>query len=117
MNIAEFRDYCLNFKSVSEDLPFDNKTLVFKVMGKIFALTDIDDFDFINLKCEPEKSFELREKYEGITPGFHMNKKMWNSVSTKSDVSDSEIKELINISYDLIVHKLPKKIKDELEKS
>lgn len=115
MNIVEFRDYCLSFKGITEELPFDNKTLVFKVMGKMFALTDIDEFDFINLKCEPEKCLELREKYEGITPGYHMNKKMWNSVSTKSDVSDSKIKELINISYDLIVQKLPRKIKDELE--
>lgn len=115
MNIVEFRDYCLSFKGITEELPFDNKTLVFKVMGKMFALTDIDEFDFINLKCEPKKCLELREKYEGITPGYHMNKKMWNSVSTKSDVSDSEIKELINISYDLIVQKLPRKIKDELE--
>ena len=115
MNIVEFREYCLSFKGATESLPFDEKTLVFKVMNKMFALTDIDQFDFINLKCEPQICIELREKYEGIKPGYHMNKRLWNSVCTKSDVPESEIKKLIDKSYNLIVEKLPKKLKDELK--
>jgi len=114
MNIVEYREYCLNFKGVTEDLPFDEKTLVFKVMGKMFALTDIDQFDYINLKCEPEICIELREKYDGIKPGFHMHKKLWNSVYTKSDVPETLLKQLITKSYNLIVDKLTKKIKEEL---
>ncbi len=115
MNIVEFREYCLSFKGVSESLPFDQRTLVFKVMDKMFALTDIDDFDFINLKCEPEISGQLREKYEGIKPGYHMNKRLWNSVYTKSDVPEQVIKSLVEKSYELVVEKLPKKEKNKLK--
>ncbi len=80
MNIEELRDYCLSLKGVEEKMPFDDKTLVFTVKNKMFCLTDIETYEFVNLKCDPETAIELREKYSEVTPGFHMNKKHWNSV-------------------------------------
>lgn len=115
MNIEEYRDYCIKKPGVTEGFPFDSKTLVFKVMNKMFALTDVDDFDFINLKCEPERAIELRAQYPSIQPGYHMHKQQWNSVYTDGSVEDSLIYELIDHSYDLIVEKLPKKDKEILE--
>ncbi len=115
MNIEEYRNFCIAKPGVTEGFPFDNRTLVFKVMGKMFALTNIEDFDGINLKCDPNKAIELREKHEGITSGYHMSKKHWNTVSTTSDVPDKTIYHLINHSYELVVSKLPKKIKKELK--
>jgi predicted DNA-binding protein (MmcQ/YjbR family) len=115
MNIEEYREFCLSKPGVSEGFPFDNKTLVFKVMGKIFALTDVDEFFGINLKCDPEYALELREKYEGVIAGYHMSKKHWNTVSTSSDVSDKTLRHLINHSYELVVSKLTKKQKEELK--
>jgi predicted DNA-binding protein (MmcQ/YjbR family) len=112
--IDEFRDYCLAKKGVTEETPFGPETLVFKVMNKVFAITGIDDFAFINLKCEPERAIELREEHEGITPGWHMNKKHWNSVKTDGSVSNKFIKELTDHSYELIVASLPKKVQTEL---
>ena len=114
MNIEEYREYCLAKKGVTEGFPFDEKTLVFKVMGKMFALCGVNNFDFINLKCDPEKAIELREEYEGITGAFHMSKVHWNSCYIQSDLSDTLLYELIDHSYDLIVNKLTKKLKDEL---
>lgn len=75
MNIEAYRDFCLSLKGATEEFPFDNRTLVFKVQNKIFALLDIESFKQINLKCDPEKAIELREQFEGIIPGYHMNKK------------------------------------------
>lgn len=115
MNIEEYREFCLSKPGVIEGFPFDNKTLVFKVMGKIFALTDVDEFVGINLKCDPEYALELREKYEGVIAGYHMSKKHWNTVSTSSDVSDKTLRHLINHSYELVVSKLTKKQKEELK--
>lgn len=115
MNIEEYREFCLSKTGVSEGFPFDHKTLVFKVMGKIFALTDVDEFVGINLKCDPEYALELREKYEGVIAGYHMSKKHWNTVSTLSDVSDKTLRHLINHSYELVVSKLTKKQKEELK--
>lgn len=114
MNIEEFRDYCLAKKGVTEETPFGPDTLVFKVMNKMFALTGIDNFEFINLKCDPERALDLREEYHGIKPGYHMNKKLWNSVYNESDVTDDLIYELIDHSYDLIVASLTKKLQAEL---
>lgn len=114
MNIEYYRDYCLLKLGVTEGFPFDEHVLVFKVMGKMFALTDIDEFEFINLKCDPERAIELREGNSGITPGYHMNKQQWNSVSTSGSVSDPLLIELIDHSYELIVASLPKKLRDEL---
>jgi predicted DNA-binding protein (MmcQ/YjbR family) len=114
MNIEQYRDYCLLKPGVTEGFPFDEKVLVFKVMNKIFALTDIEEFTFINLKCDPEKAMELREENPGIRPGYHMNKQQWNSVYTDGSVSDQLFHELINHSYDLIVAGLTKKLREEL---
>lgn len=114
MNIEEYRDICLSFAGVSEGFPFGGQTLVFKVMGKMFALTDIDTFEFINLKCDPERAIILREQYEEIKPGWHMSKIHWNSVFTHGTLDDEFIKELITHSYDIIISGLPKKKKDEL---
>ena len=115
MNIEDLRTYCLQLKGTSEGFPFDQKTLVFKVMGKMFALVDIEIFDSVNLKCETEKAVELREKFAGITPGFHMNKSYWNTVKLNEDVSDLLVYELIDHSYQQVILKLPKKIQRELQ--
>ncbi len=115
MNIEELRDYCLSKKGTSEAFPFDETTLVFKVMDKMFALTDIEDDFGVNLKCEPEKAIELREHYPEVKPGWHMNKKLWNTVDLNGNLSDTLIKEWIDHSYDLIVASLPKKKREELE--
>ena len=103
MNIEDFREYCLKLDDgVEESFPFDNDTLVFKVKNKIFALANVEKFEFINMKCNPEKALELRENYNGIEPGYHMNKKHWNSVYLNKDVKDILVKELIQHSFDLI---------------
>ncbi|WP_020526980.1 MmcQ/YjbR family DNA-binding protein [Flexithrix dorotheae] len=114
MNIEEYRDYCLNKPGVTEETPFDEITLVFKVMGKMFALTDITNFESINLKCDPEEAIALREKYDAVLPGYHMNKKHWNTIKTDGELSDNELKHWIDHSYDLVVSKLPKKLQEEL---
>lgn len=114
MNVEAFREYCLKKPGASEHLPFDDKTLVFKVGGKVFALCDIEDFAGANLKCDPEWAIELREKHKGITGGYHMNKKHWNTVSAFSDVDDSLFLRLIDHSYDLIKSSLPKKEREKL---
>ena len=114
MTLAYFREYCLAKPGVSEDAPFDANTLCFRVGGKIFAITDIEQFDFINLKCDPEQAIELRERFSGITPGYHMNKKLWNSVSVLGDVPDQLILDLADQSYELIFASLPKKLQAEI---
>jgi predicted DNA-binding protein (MmcQ/YjbR family) len=113
MDIETIRGFCLSLSFVTEDFPFDQSTLVFKVGGKIFALTDVDNGSFINLKCDPEKAIELREEYDGIKLGYHMNKKHWNSVYIHSDVSDKQLFELIMHSYELVYSSLPKKVRNE----
>lgn len=115
MTLEYFRDYCLALPHVTEDTPFGPTTLVFRVGGKMFALMDIDNFPYVNLKCDPERAIELREQYPGITPGYHMNKTLWNSVSTRGNVPDPLILELARDSYQLIRDSLPKKVKDSLE--
>lgn len=114
MNFEDFREYCLGKPFVSEGFPFDQSTLVFKVGGKMFALVDIDVFYSVNLKSDPEKAIDLRETYSGIIPGYHMNKKHWNTVMINSDVSDQLLKEMIDDSYQLVYLSLPKKMRDEL---
>jgi predicted DNA-binding protein (MmcQ/YjbR family) len=115
VNIEDFRTYCLNKKGVSEGFPFGGDTLVFKVMGKIFALTNVDNFDSVNLKCDPERALALRAVYSGIIPGYHMNKKHWNTIANNSDVDDKLFFELIDNSYELVKKSLTKKLKEELE--
>lgn len=114
MNIEEFRTYCLSLKGTTEDLPFDKRTLVFKVMGKMFALTNLESFESINIKCEPEYAIELREQFNAVNPGYHMSKKHWNTISIDNTISDDLIYEWIKNSYDLVVAKLTKKQKEEL---
>ncbi|WP_069132192.1 MmcQ/YjbR family DNA-binding protein [Rhodohalobacter halophilus] len=115
MNIESYRKYCLSFPGVTEEFPFDENTLVFKVMGKMFALCDVDEFESINLKCDPAKAIELREEHPGlIEPGYHMNKKHWNTVSMRGNLPDDLIKEWIKDSYDLVVAKLPKRVREKL---
>ena len=106
MNIEDFRDYCLAKTGVTEETPFGDNTLVFKVSGKIFALAEIFEFSSINLKCDPAKAITLREDYEEVQPGFHMNKKHWNTVSVKGNLPDNKLRELIDHSYDLVFDKL-----------
>ncbi len=113
MNIEELRHFCLEKKGVTEECPFGPQTLVFKVAGKIFALCNIDDFKSINLKCDPEKAIELRAAYFQIKPGFHMNKKHWNTVQL-DELNIDFIYQLINHSYDIVVSGLPKKTQIEL---
>lgn len=115
MDIETYRDYCLEKKGVTEGFPFDNQTLVFKVMNKMFALADVDLFISVNLKCDPERAIELRASYPSIKPGYHMNKQHWNTVEI-AGTPDKLLIELIDHSYDLIVQSLPKKLKIELEK-
>jgi predicted DNA-binding protein (MmcQ/YjbR family) len=114
MFLDEFREYCLSKKGTSEGTPFGPETLVLKVMNKIFAIASIDDYEFVNLKCDPEYAVELREREVGIKPGWHMNKTHWNSVMSEGTVSAILFKELIDHSYNLIVLSLPKKLKEEL---
>ena len=109
MNIEEFREYCLSRKGVTEHFPFDATTLVFKVMGKMFALTDLEGLLSLNLKCDPEKAVELRERYPSVQPGYHMNKKHWNTISVDGSVDDVLIYKWIDHSYHLVVISLPKK--------
>lgn len=94
---------------MTEEFPFDANTLVYKVMGKMFALTDIDHFESVNLKCDPERAIQLRDEYEAVHPGYHMNKKHWNTVRMDGSVGDRLIKEWIDHSYDLVVKSLPLK--------
>jgi len=114
MHIDEILPFCLCLKGSTESFPFDQQTLVFKVMGKMYALINVEKPDSINLKCDPETAIELRERYEAVQPGYHMNKKHWNTITLNSDLSNDFIKEQIVNSYNLVVKSLPKKIKDEL---
>lgn len=109
MNIETLRNYCLSFRYAEERLPFGDDTLVFSVKGKMFCLCSIDNYEWINVKCNPEKALLLREEYEGVSGGYHMNKKHWNSINTNSNISTEKIKEWIKDSYDLVVLGLPKK--------
>lgn len=116
MNVEDFRDYCLHKSGTTEETPFDEYTLVFKVMGKIYALTPLDEIDpTANLKCDPEWSSELRDEYPDIIPGYHMNKKHWNTIYLARDLDDIFIKKLIDHSYDMVVRGLSRKLKEELD--
>ncbi len=114
MNIEVFRNYCLQKKAVTESFPFDETTLVFKVANKMFALTGLDNAEFkVNLKCDPERSLYLREEFRCIKPGYHMNKKLWNTVAPQGCLSPELFYELVDHSYNLVVDGLPKKVKIE----
>ncbi|MEO8069419.1 MAG: MmcQ/YjbR family DNA-binding protein [Flavobacteriales bacterium] len=112
MTLEELRAYCAKKKGVTYDTPFGPDVLVFRVMGKMFALAPIDLFETVNLKCDPERAIELREEYPGIAPGYHMNKQHWNTVSTIGDVPQKVLRELVDHSYDLVKASLPKKVQE-----
>ena len=111
MNAEEIRDYCLNKAGATESFPFGESTLVFKVNGKMFSLLSLDYPLSVNLKCDPEKAIELREHHTAITPGFHMNKRHWNTIDAESLSDDFLLKSLIDHSYDLICKKGAIKVK------
>jgi len=114
MNIEEFRNYCLSKPATTESFPFDETTLVLKVAGKMFALTDlVSDFS-LNLKCDPDEAVILREQYPCVTPGYHMNKRLWNTVLVDGSISDKILYEWIDNSYDLLVAGLTKKLRLDL---
>ncbi len=115
MNIEEFRNYCIVKKGVTEELPFGPDTLVFKVMGKMFALCALERLPpQVNLKCGPERAIELREEYDGlILPGYHMSKTHWNTLYL-DNLPPKLITELVDLSYDLVVAKLTLKLQTEL---
>lgn len=115
MHIEAFYNFCMALPGVQEDFPFGPNTLVFKVKGKMFTLTDIEEFQSVNLKCDPVRALELRAAYEEIKPGYHMNKKHWNTVSMKGSLPDDLVEELIHHSYNLVVAKLPKKDREQLK--
>lgn len=112
MNPESLREYCLSLPATTEEFPFDEQTLVFKVKGKMFALTNVDTFASINLKCNPERAVELREQHDSILPGYHMNKKHWNTVLLDGSLSENFVRELILDSYKLVVAGLPKKLRE-----
>ncbi|MBU2939092.1 MmcQ/YjbR family DNA-binding protein [Lacinutrix sp. C3R15] len=119
MDIEQLREYCLHKKGVTEHFPFDENTLVFKVLGKMYALTSLKNWESgtpsINLKCNPDYAQELRATYKSIAPGYHMNKKHWNTVQLyQRDLSSKFIFQLIDHSYDLVVRGLTKKQRDSL---
>jgi len=105
MDIVALRDYCISKKGADESFPFGEDTLVFKVKGKIFALVNLDGELSINLKCDPALAIELRERFHAVTPGYHMNKKHWNTILLDGSVPDKEVFSWIDHSYDLIIGK------------
>lgn len=116
MHLDTFRDYCLAKHGAFEDLPFGPDTLVFKVMGKMFGIVALERLPFgAGLKCDPERGIELREQYDGVTTGPYLNGKHWNLVILSSDVPNDLIRELVDHSYDLVVAKLTRKARAELD--
>ena len=109
MDLAEFSEYCLTKTGATEGTPFGPDVLVFKVGGKIFALASFDEVPpTVNLKCDPELALDLRDKYEQVRPGYHMNKKHWNTVEIESGIPTGELRRMIDHSYELVVKSLPK---------
>ena len=118
MNLETYYEYCLSKKGASEHFPFDEDTLVFKVGGKMFALSSLLQWaknePSVNLKCDPERAQELRAEYDEIKPGFHMSKVHWNTIALNGSLSNTFIKELIDHSYELVFKSLTKKIQNEI---
>jgi len=115
MNIEELREYCIRKKGVTETFPFGELTLVYKVGEKIFLITSLDDNTSFNAKCDPERAMELREQYAEVTPGYHMNKKHWNTVYMDGQLSEKLLREIIDHSYNLVLEGLPKKIREKIK--
>jgi predicted DNA-binding protein (MmcQ/YjbR family) len=115
MDIETLREYCLAKKAVTESFPFGEDTLVFKVLNKMFLLVSLSANPLqFNAKCDPDKAIELREQYDTVQPGYHMNKKHWNTVIAGGSLSNALLKEMIDDSYNLIVESLPKKDRERL---
>ena len=114
INIELLREHCISKKAVTEEFPFDNDTLVFKVAGKMFALTSLSSPVSVNLKCDPEKALEYRANYGAVKPGYHMSKIHWNTVSFNEDVDDKLLLQMVIDSYNLVVKSLPKKVRESL---
>jgi predicted DNA-binding protein (MmcQ/YjbR family) len=117
MNFEDIYSHCITKPFVQEDYPFDKSTLVFKIGGKIFLLIDSYNPVSVNVKCDPERGLELREQYEGITPGYHMNKKHWITINLNSGIPSSVILDCINQSYNLVYNSLSKKQRAQLEET
>ena len=117
MNIEALRDYCLKKEGVTESFPFDESTLVFKVMNKMFALTGLEGPFSINLKCAPLKAIDLREEFAAVMPGYHMNKRHWNTILIDGSIEDDTIYQWIDDSYHLVVISLPKKVRMQLSQT
>lgn len=115
MNVEDIRTYCLNKKGVTECFPFDETSLVMKVMGKMFALIDLETADRVALKCDANRAIELREQYRGIEGAYHFNKKYWNCIYFDQDVNDKLIEALIDHSYDEVIKKFTKQLRTEYE--
>jgi len=114
LNIEEIRDYCLAKPGVTEDMPFGEDTLVFRVGEKLFLLTSISRSSQFNVKCDPELAVELRERNSEVQPGYHMNKKHWNTVHTDGNLTRKQLCDMIDHSYDLVLKSLPKKVQNEI---
>jgi len=115
MNIETLREYCLSKKAVTEDFPFGEDTLVFRVLNKIFLLVSLSSNPLqFNAKCDPDQAIELRDQYDVVQPGYHMNKKHWNTIIMNGSLSNAQLKEMIDDSYNLIVQSLPKKERENL---
>lgn len=114
MNIEELRDYCLQKKDAREGFPFGEDTLVFKVGEKVFLLVSLSAGNRFNVKCDPERAIELREQYEEVIPGYHMNKKHWNTVFMDGRLTFRQLTELIDHSYELVFRTLPKQVQAEI---
>jgi len=115
MNVEGIRQICIAKKGVTEGFPFDELTLVLKVGGKMFALLNLDKDPSVNLKCDPERAIDLRERYEAILPGYHMNKQHWNTVMLDGSVPKNLLLEMIDHSYDLVFKSLSKNVRSEVE--
>lgn len=114
MTLEEFREICLSYPLTEECFPFDQRILVFKVAGKMFALCNVEEFESINLKCDPEKALEWREQYPSVQPGYHMNKTHWNTLLLHGELSGRFLREAIDESYQRVVDGLPVKIKKQI---
>ena len=116
MDLAQFREYCLSKPRATEGTPFGPDVLVFKVRGKMFALAALEEMPTtVNLKCEPDLALELRDRYEQVRPGYHMNKRHWNTVEIESGLPDAEVRKMIDHSYQLVIKSLPKAERKKLE--
>jgi len=124
MNIEEFRNYCLSLPGVRESMPwaaykneYNRGLLCFSVKDKWFGVVHVDEFEFCLLKCPPDKAEELRARYDGIRPSWHMNKRHWNSVYFNSDVPENTVLDLVRLAYETVVSKLPARLREEIERS